>query len=75
MSKKGDGSGGKLLTTVATAGGVFVLRKLLAHAVRTGYRNDNPVSEIDGAIDGIHHPPIFRAYVSRVSLFPQQRHL
>jgi hypothetical protein len=32
MSKKGDGSGGKLLTTVATTGGVFVLRKLLATA-------------------------------------------
>ena len=28
--KKGDGSGGKLATTVAMAGGVFLLRKLLA---------------------------------------------
>jgi hypothetical protein len=30
MSKKGDGSGSKLLTTIAVTGGVFVLRKLLA---------------------------------------------
>ena len=32
MSKKGDGASGgaKLVTTVATAGGVFVLRKVLA---------------------------------------------
>ena len=30
--KKGDGSGGKLATTVAMAGGVFLLRKLLALA-------------------------------------------
>ena len=28
--KKGDGSGGRLATTVAMAGGVFLLRKLLA---------------------------------------------
>jgi integrase len=32
-----------------------VLRKLLAHAVRTGYRNDNPVTEIDRYKSGTHH--------------------
>ena len=33
MGKKGDGgTGAKLVTTVATAGGVFVLRKVLATA-------------------------------------------
>jgi site-specific recombinase XerD len=32
-----------------------VLRKLLAHAVRVGYRNDNPVSEIDRYKGGTHH--------------------
>jgi hypothetical protein len=30
--KKGNGSGGKLATTVAMAGGVFLLRRLLAMA-------------------------------------------
>ncbi len=30
--KKGNGSGGRLATTVAMAGGVFLLRKLLAMA-------------------------------------------
>ena len=30
--KKGDGSNARLVTTVATAGGVFLLRKLLATA-------------------------------------------
>jgi len=30
--KKGDGSGGRLATTLAMAGGVFLLRKLLAMA-------------------------------------------
>jgi integrase len=32
-----------------------VLRKLLAHAVRTGYRNDNPVVEIDRYKAGTRH--------------------
>jgi integrase len=32
-----------------------VLRKLLSHAVRTGYRNDNPVTEIDRYKEGTHH--------------------
>jgi enterobacteria phage integrase len=32
-----------------------VLRKLLAHAVRAGYRTDNPVSEIDRYKGGAHH--------------------
>jgi hypothetical protein len=33
MGKKGDGAGGaKLVTTLVTAGGVFVLRKVLATA-------------------------------------------
>jgi integrase len=32
-----------------------VLRKLLAHAVRTGYRNDNPVTEIDNYKLGTRH--------------------
>jgi len=32
MSKKKDGSGGHLAITLATAGGAFVLRKLLAVA-------------------------------------------
>jgi integrase len=32
-----------------------VLRKLLSHAVRVGYRNDNPVSEIDRYKGGTHH--------------------
>lgn len=31
-NKKDDGSSGRMLTTVAVAGGVFVLRKLLATA-------------------------------------------
>jgi enterobacteria phage integrase len=32
-----------------------VLRKLLAHAVRVGYRNDNPVTEIDRYKIGTRH--------------------
>lgn len=32
-----------------------VLRKLLAHAVRSGYRNDNPVAEIDRYKGGTRH--------------------
>jgi integrase len=32
-----------------------VLRKLLSHAVRTGYRNDNPVTEIDRYKGGSRH--------------------
>ena len=32
-----------------------VLRKLLAHGVRLGYRNDNPVAEIDRYKLGTHH--------------------
>jgi integrase len=32
-----------------------VLRKLLAHAVRIGFRNDNPVSEIDRYKSGTRH--------------------
>jgi integrase len=32
-----------------------VLRKLLSHAVRTGYRNDNPVTEIDRYKGGTRH--------------------
>jgi integrase len=32
-----------------------VLRKLLAHAVRTSYRPDNPVTEIDRYKGGTHH--------------------
>jgi len=32
-----------------------VLRKLLAHAVRTGYRHDNPVTEIDNYKLGTRH--------------------
>jgi integrase len=32
-----------------------VLRKLLAHAVRAGYRNDNPVAEIDRYKGGTRH--------------------
>jgi integrase len=32
-----------------------VLRKLLAHAVRMGLRNDNPVTEIDSYKLGTHH--------------------
>jgi integrase len=32
-----------------------VLRKLLAHAVRTGYRTDNPVTEIDSYKLGTRH--------------------
>jgi hypothetical protein len=32
-----------------------VLRKLLAHAVRHGWRNDNPVTEIDSYKLGTHH--------------------
>jgi hypothetical protein len=32
-----------------------VLRKLLAHAVRVGYRTDNPVTEIDSYKIGTHH--------------------
>jgi integrase len=32
-----------------------VLRKLLSHAVRMGYRNDNPVAEIDRYKSGSHH--------------------
>jgi enterobacteria phage integrase len=32
-----------------------VLRKLLAHAVRHGWRNDNPVTEIDNYKLGSHH--------------------
>jgi integrase len=32
-----------------------VLRKLLAHAVRLGYRNDNPVVEIDAYKGGTRH--------------------
>ena len=31
-SKKGDGSSGRMLTTLAMTGGVFLLRKLLATA-------------------------------------------
>jgi hypothetical protein len=30
MSKKSDGSNARLVTTIATAGGLFVLRKVLA---------------------------------------------
>jgi integrase len=32
-----------------------VLRKLLSHAVRSGYRNDNPVTEIDRYKGGTRH--------------------
>jgi integrase len=32
-----------------------VLRKLLSHAVRSGYRNDNPVAEIDRYKGGTRH--------------------
>jgi hypothetical protein len=32
-----------------------MLRKLLAHAVRAGYRNDNPVAEIDRFKGGTRH--------------------
>jgi hypothetical protein len=32
-----------------------VLRKLLAHAIRVGYRTDNPVVEIDKYKGGTHH--------------------
>jgi integrase len=32
-----------------------VLRKVLAHAVRTGYRKDNPVTEIDAYKGGTRH--------------------
>jgi integrase len=32
-----------------------VLRKLLGHAIRVGYRNDNPVTEIDRYKGGTHH--------------------
>jgi integrase len=32
-----------------------VLHKLLSHAVRSGYRNDNPVTEIDSYKGGTHH--------------------
>jgi len=32
-----------------------VLQKLLSHAVRTGYRNDNPITEIDRYKGGTHH--------------------
>jgi hypothetical protein len=32
-----------------------VLRKLLSHAIRTGYRNDNPVAEIDRYKSGTRH--------------------
>lgn len=44
--KKGDGSGGRLATTVAMAGGVFLLRKLLAMAW-TKATGKNPPTDIN----------------------------
>jgi hypothetical protein len=44
--KKGDGSGGKLVTTVAMAGGVFLLRKVLAMAW-TKATGKNPPTDIN----------------------------
>jgi hypothetical protein len=47
MSKnKGDGSGGKLATTVAMAAGVFLLRKLLAFGW-TKATGKNPPTDIN----------------------------
>jgi hypothetical protein len=44
--KKGNGSGGKLATTVAMAGGVFLLRRLLAMAW-TKATGKNPPTDIN----------------------------
>ena len=45
MSKKGEGSNARLVTTVATIGGVFLLRKLLA-TVWTKITGRNPPTDL-----------------------------
>jgi uncharacterized membrane protein YjfL (UPF0719 family) len=45
MSKKSEGSGGRLVTTLATTGGLMVLRKVLA-AAWTKITGKNPPTDL-----------------------------